>query len=45
MPYSVETAYSIRLTKDNSNPFLDMKFTRKEDGTSKSTVHRKQTHC
>ena len=37
-----------RNMKNNSVPFLDTKFTRKEDGSVKSTVYRRKTnidHC
>ena len=30
--------------ENNSIPFLDAKFTRKEDGSVKSTVYRKKLH-
>ena len=43
---TVDPTGSIILTREenNSMPFLDAKFTRKEDGSVKSTVYRKKTH-
>ena len=45
---TVDPTGSIIFTREdeenNSMPFLDAKFTRKEDGSMKSTVYRKKTH-
>ena len=45
---TVDPTGSIIFTREdeenNSMPFLDAKFTRKEDGSVKSTVYRKKTH-
>ena len=45
---SVDPTCSIIFTREdeenNSMPFLDAKFTRKEDGSLKSTVYTKKTH-
>ena len=45
---SVDPTGSIIFTREdeenNSMPFLDAKFTRKEDDSVKSTVYRKKTH-
>ena len=45
---TVVPTHSIVFTREdgenNGMPFLDTKFTRKEDGSVKSTVYRKKTH-
>ena len=45
---TVDPMGSIVLTREdevnNGMPFLDVRFTRKEDGSVKSTVHRKKMH-